>query len=581
LRIRLLLLTLLLAAVSAQAQWQDKNLADKVQEFTLTNGMRFLVVERHEAPVFFGTITFKVGGVDEKPGITGISHLLEHMMFKGTQVVGTKDFEKEKSFLAREDSLAHTIMGIQDKITPWRLDILERYGLDLSAVQGGPKKPVQTKGLARGEQHLSVDVLGDRIGQLDYLLAALKKPYPDSLRKTSGLLSDNGVDYARLFFDLKTAERKLERAQKAHNELLNQNEFWDTYLQAGARWLNAGTGEDNTTYMVYVPSNQLELWMLLESGRLSNQVFRQLYSERSVVQEERRLGENDPDDQLYEPFMATAFEAHPYGFPVIGWMSDLRHLDRTQIEAYYQRYYNPSNAVAALVGDLDFKEVKALAERYFVGIPGQPKPPEVVTREPEQRGERRLVVEADAGPKLMMGFHIPTVPHPDAYPLRALEGVFTWGRTSRFYRSIFEKQQLTRDAPGVWTGPGDRYDGLFMIFADPQDPHTPKEVEDAVWAEIDKLKAMPPSARELERLKNLMDADLVNSLGSNPGLAFRLGHTALVRGDWRAILWDRQKLLTITPQDVQRVARKYFVRENVTVGYRLKKAKAPEKGGAR
>jgi len=92
---------------------------------------------------------------------------------------------------------------------------------------------------------------------------------------------------------------------------------------------------------------------------------------------------------------------------------------------------------------------------------------------------------------------------------------------------------------------------------------------------------MSPSARELERLKNLMDANLINSLGSNPGLAFRLGHTALIRGDWRAILWDRQKLLTITPQDVQRVAQKYFVRENVTVGYRLKKAKTPEKGGAR
>ena len=123
-RIRLLLLILFLTAVAAQAQWQDKNLSDKVQEFTLTNGMRFLVVERHEAPVFFGTITFKVGGVDEKPGITGISHLLEHMMFKGTQVVGTKDFEKEKPFLAREDSLARAIMGIQDKITSWRLDIL-------------------------------------------------------------------------------------------------------------------------------------------------------------------------------------------------------------------------------------------------------------------------------------------------------------------------------------------------------------------------------------------------------------------------------------------------------------------------
>lgn len=578
----LLILILFLGAAGAQAQWADKNLVDKVQEFTLGNGMRFLVVERHEAPVFFATITFKVGAVDERPGITGISHLLEHMMFKGTQTVGTKDYDKEKPFFAKEDSLAHAIMALQDGITPWRLDILERYGLDLIASQGQkPKKPVQTKGLARGEQHLSVDALGDRIGQLDYLLTALKRPYPDSLKKRPELLVDNGVDYAKLFNDLKLAERELEATQKAHNELLNQNEFWDTYLQAGARWLNAGTGEDNTTYMVYVPANRLELWMLLESGRLSNQVFRQLYSERSVVQEERRLGENDPDDQLYEPFMATAFTAHPYGFPVIGWMSDLRHLDRAQVERYYQQHYNPSNAVAALVGDVSFKEVKVLAERYFGGIPAQPKPPEVVTREPEQKGERRLTVEADAGPQLMVAFHVPTQPHPDANALGALSSVLSRGRTSRFYQTIFEKQQLTRDAPSVWIGPGNRYDGLFVVSADTQEPHTLKEVEDAIWAEIEKLKASPPSEREMELLKNQMEANLIRSLDSNPGLAFQLGHAALIRGDWRAILWDREKLFALKPQDIQRVAKQYFTRENVTVGYRIKKAKAAEKGGSK
>ena len=580
-RIKLLFIILLLAAVAVQAQWQDKNLADKVQEFTLTNGMRFLVVERHEAPVFFGTVSFKVGGVDERPGITGSSHLLEHMMFKGTQYVGTKDYEKEKPFLAKEDSLAYEMMALQDKIAPWRLDVLERYGLDLVAAQSAPKKPVPTKGLARGEKHLSAEALGDRVAQLDYLLKALKQPYPDSLKKRPKLLADNAVNYAKLFYDLKAAERELEVTQKAHNEILIREEFDELYLQAGARWLNAGTGEDNTTYLVYLPSNRLELWMLLESERLVSQVFRQFYTERSVVMEERRLRENDPDFQLYEPFMATAFMAHPYGCPVIGWMSDLRHLDRAQMEAHYQRYYNPSNAVAALVGDLDFKEVKAQAEKYFSRIPPQPKPPEVVTREPEQRGERRLAVEADAGPQLMMGFHVPAFPHPDAYPLEAMQAVLASGRTSRFYQSIFEKQQLTRDPPSAWIGPGSRYDGLFVITAEPQDPHSLKEVEEAIWAEIDRLKASPPTEREAERLKNRLDADLIRSLDSNPGLAFQLGHAALIRGDWRAILWDREKLFALKPQDIQRVAKQYFTRENVTVGYRIKKAKAAEKGGSK
>lgn len=578
----LLTALLLLTAIGARAQWAEATLSGKVQEFTLKNGMRFLVVERHEAPVFFGTVTFKVGSVDERPGITGISHLNEHMMFKGTRTVGTRDYEKEQPFFAKEDSLGQVIMTLQDRITPWRLEVLERYGLDVIASMGQkPKRPIQTKGLARGEQHLTAEALGDRLAQLDYLLKALKQPYPDSLRSRPELLAGDNVDYAKMFFDLKSAERELEVTQKAHNELLVQNEFWDTYLQAGARWLNAFTGEDNTTYLVYLPSNQIELWMLLESGRLTNQVFRQFYSERNVVMEERRLGENDPDEQIYEPFMATAFMAHPYHWPVVGWMSDIRHITRPELEAHYQRYYNPDNAVAALVGDLDFKQVKALAEKYFGNIPAQPKPPEVVTREPEQKGERRVVVEADAGPQLLMGFHVPTYPHPDAYPLEVLEGILSSGRTSRFYQSIFEKQQLTRDAPSVWIGPGERYDHLFVISADPQDPHTPKEVEDAVWAEIERLKAAPPSMRELERLKNQTDADLTRSLGSNPGLAFQLGHTALIRGDWHAILSDREKIAALTPRDIQRVAKQYFTPENATIGYRLKQANAVEKGGAK
>jgi len=165
--------------------------------------------------------------------------------------------------------------------------------------------------------------------------------------------------------------------------------------------------------------------------------------------------------------------------------------------------------------------------------------------------------------------------------LEALQALLASGRTSRFYQSIFEKQQLTRDAPSAWIGPGTRYDGLFVISAEPQEPHTLKEVEDAIWAEIDKLKATPPTEREEERLKNGLDGDLIRSLDSNPGLAFRLSHAALIRGDWRTILWDREKLLALKPQDVQRVVRQYFTHENATVGYRLKKAKAFEKGGSK
>jgi predicted Zn-dependent peptidase len=576
----LLLFGLLPFSSPARGQWADRTLAEKVQEFTLDNGMRFLVVERHEAPVFFATITFKVGAVDERPGITGISHLLEHMMFKGTPTMGTADYQRELPYLAREDSLAREMMARQDSIGSWRLDILERYALDVTAAQlRKPQRPVSGRALARGEEHLSPDALGDRIAQLDQVLAALEKTLPDSLLSRPALTTDAGVDYVRLFRELKRAERELETTQREHNQVLVQNEFWDTYLRAGARWLNAGTGEDNTTYMVYLPSNQVELWMLMESDRLANQVFRQFYSERNVVQEERRLGENDPDEQLYEPFMATAFAAHPYGWPIVGWMSDLRHIDRGEVEDQFRRYYNPSNAVATLVGDINPQQIRTLAGRYFSRIPARPKPPEVVTREPQQRGERRLTVQADAGPQLMMGFHVPTTPHPDAYALSVLDGILSSGRTSRFYQSIFERLQLTRDPPQTWVGPGSRYDGLLTISAEPQDPHTLSEVEEAIWTEIERLKSTPPTAWEVQRLKNQLDGAMIRSLDSNPGLAFQLGHVELIRGDWRSILTDREKYQAVTASDIQRVARQYLVRDNVTVGYRLKKAGTEPRGG--
>lgn len=291
------------------------------------------------------------------------------------------------------------------------------------------------------------------------------------------------------------------------------------------------------------------------------------------------MSENEPEDVLYESFMATAYTAGAYGVPVLGWMSDLKMITRRDLQGYYDRYYVPNNAMGVFVGDVDVARVKKLAEEYFGPIPRGEDLPALTTREPKQQGERRIVVRQDAKPTLMIGYHVPAVPHPDAYALDVLQSVLAGGRTSRFYTSIYEDQGLTREAPSAWTGPGERLDPLFVISADPKDPHTLEEVEAAVYGEIDRLKSEPVTDRELERITNQQDAELVRALGSNVWLAFRVGMAASRRGDWRDLLRDNERRKAVTADDIMRVAETYLTEENRTVGWLVETAGEVEEEG--
>lgn len=288
------------------------------------------------------------------------------------------------------------------------------------------------------------------------------------------------------------------------------------------------------------------------------------------------MGENSPQGAMYEAFMSTAFTASAYRNPVIGWMSDLQYITRGDLEAYYRQHYGPNNAVALLVGDVRFSEVKKLAEKYFGSMKPMPGSPPVVTTDPPQNGERRVMLKRDAKPTLAVGYHVPTAPHPDSYALEMLSAILSDGRTSRFYKGVYEAQGLTREAPSVWMGPGSRLDPLFSISADPKEPHTLADVEAAIHAEIERLKSEPPTARELERVCNQREAQLVRALGSNIGLAFAIGFAEAVRGDWRTVLTDLERLKAVTPEDVSRVAAKYLVEENRTVAWLMEDASGAE-----
>ena len=540
---------ILLAAPFSCAQ----TLEDKVQEFTLDNGMKFLVVERHEAPTFFGAIAFRVGSIHERPGITGISHLLEHMLFKGTETVGTTDYEKERGFLEREDAIAAEMDAIEAELGLWRIDRFGEYVAEIISSFSDEDREV---------------VGADRALELDLLIERLVADGPsDDLLAVTGLIEADGVNYFDRFVDLKRKEMELQDEMAEHRELIVSNEFWETYMNNGSRMLNAGTSYDGTFYFAALPSNRLELWMLMESDRMANSTFREFYSEKEVVMEERRMSENEPEDVLYEAFMSTAYSACPYKNPILGWMSDIEHTTRQDLADYYRARYGPNNATAIVVGDIDFDDVRDLARKYFGSIERGEDLPYVTTDEPKQQGERRLVVRQDAKPTLMIGYHIPRAPHPDSFVLEVMDAVLSQGRVSRFYRHIYEEKGLTRGAPSSWIGPGNMLDPLFMLGADPQSPHTLEEVEAALLEELEILKDEPVSMRELERIWNSNDAELVRAMQSNYGIAFNVGFYHVMRGDWRLIYDDMERMRQVTPEDIMRVAQTYFTEENRTVGW--------------
>lgn len=477
------------------------SLAERVIEHKLANGLTILMVERHQTPVVSINITFAVGGINEQVGQTGLAHLYEHMAFKGTRLVGTTNYEKEKPIL---DELAS--VGT-------KLDQLQR---DAAAKSGG----------ATVEERAAIESLQSR------------------------------------FLELQT------RAA----QYVVGNEMALLYQRHGGVGLNASTGKDVTRYMISLPSNRLPLWAAIESDRMANPVLREFYKERGVVMEERRLRNDDsPNGLLFETFTSTAFRAHSYGIPTIGWGSDILSLTPAATEAFFKAHYGPDQATIALVGDINPKETIALIEQTFGKIPAAPPPPPLVTVEPEQRGERRVEVEFDAEPALVIGYHKPGLGHPDDDVFDVIDAVLSDGLTSRLHQALVLEKRLAVSVGSDANHPGVRAPNLFIFTATPLAPHTTAEVEAAVYEEIERLKREPVASKELEKVLNNLDADLVRGLRSNSGLASQLALYQAVAGDWRYILTSRDKVAAVTAADVQRVATQYFTKSNRTVAVLVKK----------
>jgi predicted Zn-dependent peptidase len=491
----------LLAAPLAAAEKPQIN----VQELSLGNGMKWLLFERHESPTIAAGWVARVGSVNEREGITGISHLFEHMMFKGTRVIGTKDIAVDLKLIEEQE---------------------------------------QVREQMRAEMKLMREKL--RRGEIDDLM----KPENQTKR------------YREL-------DRRFDELVKKQRETIIKDHMDQIYKKNGGEQLNAGTTEDLTIYYIQIPSNRLELWAWLESDRLLNPVFREFYSERDVVYEERRMRtESTPLGKYNEAFNALFWEAHPYKWPVVGWPSDVSSITKAQADEYFGIHYAPNNLTGVLVGDFKTAEARSLIERYFGRIPkGKTEPPEVVTVEPKQIGEKRYNAEAETSPTVRIWWHGVPFVHKDRAALDLLTDLLS-GRTGRLYKGLVLGRQLANQASAS-INPR-KYAGTIQVECTVKEGKQPAAVEAAVYEEIEKLQTESVPEAELQKVKNQAKANAYRALSSPFLIAIQLlFYDGL--GDWGYVNTYADEADAVTAADLQRVSKEYFSKENRTVGIFLRK----------
>ncbi|MFZ5876497.1 MAG: M16 family metallopeptidase [Nitrospirota bacterium] len=446
---------------------------------------------------------------------------------------------------------------------------------NLSVRVGSVDEPGGQSGLAHLFEHMAFKGT-ETIGTSDF---ARERPLLEEVDRLEAELrrarrSSGGGDGGREA----EVRRRFEDAQARARSLVVPNEYGALYDRHGAVGFNASTGADLTRYTVSLPANRLPLWIALESDRFSRPVFREFYTERDVVLEERRMRvDNNPVGKLYEALFSAAFTAHPYRVPTIGWSSEVAALSAPDAREFFAGHYGPGNAVIAIVGDVDVEDAFDRVADAFGAIPARPAPVSGATREPPQTGERRIEVEYDAQPQLLVAYHRPGIDDPDDPVFDVIESLLSSGRRSRLYTELVSTRQVAVAASASASGPGIRYPTLFVFDAVPRAPHTLDDVESALLEQIERLQREPVSERELQRVVNRLDADLVRSLQSNAGLASQLAYFQSVTGDWRYVLRIRDRVAAVTPKDIQRVAATWFVKSNRTVArlVRPSRAEAP------
>ncbi len=429
---------------------------------------------------------------------------------------------------------------------------------------GSVQDPMGKTGLAHMFEHEAFKGT-DTIGTKDYAKekAALQKVET----AYTAYLYERDKPEGRDEQKLKQLEDAWQAAIKDAQQYVIPNQFSEIIETNGGEDVNASTSDDHTEYHYSFPVNRLELWAYLESDRFKHPVFREFYKERNVVIEERRMRtDSSPIGRLIEQFLLEAYSAHPYHRPTVGYFSDLNSISASDAQAFFDRYYIPSNMVVAVVGDVDPGKTMAIIEKYFGEIPSHRKPDERTTTEPPQNSERRVMLQEHSQPMYLEGYHRPSLHDKDDAVYDALADLLSDGRTSRLYRAMVRDKKIASDAEGGTGFPGVKYPTLFYFFATPMPGHTTKEVEDAIHAEIDRLKAEDITDDELKMVKTRAKANLIRGLDSDDGLAQDLALYQTYYGDWRELFRSVDRIDAVTKADIRRVAKSVFVPTNRTVG---------------
>ena len=331
---------------------------------------------------------------------------------------------------------------------------------------------------------------------------------------------------------------------------------------------NAGTSYDYTFYFATLRSDRIDIPLELEADRMENAVLKEegFRTERLVVMEERRLTTADnPRAVVNEQIMAAAFQIQPYHWPIIGWMEDIERFTVQDLRAYHDTYYIPSNAFIIAVGDFNSVKLLGSIEKAFGGMPKKPAPDQQKPVEERQLGERRVLVKKEAQvPYLSMGFHVPNLKDPDAYVLELIEVILSGGKSSRLYEKLVREKGLALNAAAD-NSLLSKDPGLFTISIDPLAGREMSAVEKALEEELERLRNEPVSTEELEKAKNQAEAEFVYGQDSLFYQAMLLGQFEIA-SDWRKIDGYIPSIRKVTAGDITRVARKYFIPENRTVG---------------
>jgi predicted Zn-dependent peptidase len=484
------LCALLLAPVVSAAAAGDylDRFEDRVTEFKLENGLRFVILERHKAPVASFVTFVDAGSVNEPRGKTGLAHVLEHMAFKGTPDIGTSNWSKEKP-----------------------------------------------------------------------LLEEIQRVYARIRRMESA----SDVEERRL----QELRKKLKELRERAGQYVESNAFSRIIEQEGGVDLNAATSADYTMYQCRLPANKAELWFYMEARRLGRPVWREFFTEKQVVLEERRSRvESNPLGRLIQQMTAMAYSAHPYRNPIIGWTSDLENLAPDDLQAFYERFYRPSNITVAVAGDVNPERMRSYARRYFGKLDGEGAPVrDDVTSEPEQDAEKHLRQTTVNQPAYARAYHSVARSDPPYPTLDCMARILAGGKTSRLYQELVQEERLAAHIQ-VFNGyPGDKYPSLFVVFAVPHKGVGLGELEKGIEGELERLRKKGVESEELQRAKTAIRAELVRGLDSNLGLAKSFAQAEAQLGDWRRVFTYLDRVERVTPQKVREMAKRYIQNENMTV----------------